>query len=212
MIAHSVDFCGSLNLMDLHGTHSPAASKEIQCADCGQRYRAALQWRSARCPQCGNIEFFPVQESGGLAPEEEAAAELQRFRGTPSGHEVERLLIRHQVEWQLWAAVVKNFSDPAHHSAYLSLALSFHCLDQAAARYREHQAVMALLPDSRWQAEVAEVMLGRLESLSAVQMQREASGLRLPSWVLLLPVESRTLRVGWILLGLAGGARLFGLV
>jgi hypothetical protein len=116
------------------------------------------------------------------------------------------------VEWQIWAMVVKNFSDPAFHAAYLTYAISHRAFDAAAARYREHRSVMALMEEHRWQAEVADLMLERIQSVSAVRMEMEGGGgLRLPGWLLLLPLGGRTFRLAWIILGMIVLWRLFGL-
>lgn len=218
--------------MDLYGTQPSSTGKEIQCSDCGHRYHISFGQRSSRCSSCGNIEFLaqsaeplsdiirgeriapsksflptlePIPEAGEPSP-------LENFRTLPDGFRVQELLIKYQVEWQLWAMVVRNFSDPAYHGAYLSHVVQDGAFAQASARYQEHRSVMAVSRDCLWQAEVSDLMLERLQNLSAVGMRMEGKGWRLPSWFLLLPLESRMVRIGWVACGMLLAARLVGAI
>jgi phage FluMu protein Com len=136
--------------------------------------------------------------------------ELQfAFSRVPDGKLVEEIRHRFQVEWQLWAQLVLHFGDPAYHSAYLAQAVTSGRLEKAAERYRLHQATMAPLPADRWQAEVADLMLLRLESLAAAWMEMEGrSTLQLPLWARFLPLESWAWKAAWLLVGLVLGLRL----
>lgn len=134
------------------------------------------------------------------------------FGAAPDGLKVEEILVKYQVEWQLWAMVVKHFADPAYHSAYLSHVVSMRSFDRAAERYREHRAVMMLGQDHHWQADVADLMLERIQTISLVCLENEARGIRAPEWLQLLPWNSSTMRIGWITLGLLGMAKFMGLV
>jgi hypothetical protein len=215
--------------MDVYGSGTPSVRKEITCGDCGHVYLIAQGQPSARCLNCGNIEFFPQTEGkklGALSKEivakrviprleEKAAPEdpLVVFRSTPDGGEVEDLRIRYQVEWQLWAMLVKNFQSPAYHMAYLCQATATNELERAAERYRAHLSVMALLPESHWQSEVAELMLSRIETLSLVRMTAEGRGwwAQLPSRFYLMRTDSRAMRVAWLAIGLAIFVKVFSL-
>jgi hypothetical protein len=85
--------------------------------------------------------------------------------------------------------------------------------DRAAERYREHRSVMAVGRDSLWQAEVADLMLLRIENLSQMRMRMEGGGgIILPYWLLALPLGKGVFRVAWITLGLVLAFKLFGLV
>lgn len=226
--------CGTLILMDLHGTQTPQSGKEIQCSDCGHRYKISPSQRSSRCAACGNIEFLsdsaePLAEISRasrellhknviplLAPrkanEKTENSRLDPFRTTPDGFRVQEILNKYQVEWQLWAMVVKNFGDPAFHGAYMTQILSDGSFDNAINRYQEHRAVMILSRENAWQAEVSDLMLDRVQSLSLMRMKMEGRGFRLPAWMLLLPIESRIFRMGFILFGMLVIARLFEIV
>lgn len=189
--------------------------------------------RSVRCSACGNIQGVSdgapsvSAEAAGdvsaarsllktalLGPEEIALEPLiSRFRATPDSARVQEILTRYQVEWQIWAMVAKNFGDPAYHSAYLTHICSRGAFDRAAERYREHRSVMALGRDGLWQAEVADLMLERIENLSAMRMKMEGGGgLILPYWLLALPLGKGVFRVAWITLGLVLVFKLLGLV
>lgn len=146
-------------------------------------------------------------------PEPEPEPLISRFRAAPDSARVQEILTRYQVEWQIWAMVAKNFGDPAYHSAYLTHICSRGAFDRAAERYREHRSVMALGRDGLWQAEVADLMLERIENLSAMRMKMEGGGgLILPYWLLALPLGKGVFRVAWITLGLVLVFKLLGLV
>lgn len=140
---------------------------------------------------------------------------LAVFRVTPDGHTVESLRVRYQVEWQLWAELVHHFGDPAYHAAYLATVVAGTALKTASERYQEHRAVMALLPDSRWQADVADLMLARIESLSLARlaMEKVDHGFDLPAIFQYVPYRSRAIKAGWLAIGAFAAmffARLFG--
>jgi hypothetical protein len=138
---------------------------------------------------------------------------LEAFRTAPDGKAVEQLHIQFQVEWQLWAALVMHFQDPAYHMAYITAALAENRLEQAAERYREHRSVMALLGDSKWQAEVSDLMLARIENLSVSRMPLSQGdyGFDIPDFLKLLPFDSRLPKVMWIAFGLFLAAKLLHL-
>jgi len=208
--------------METHGIHTSAPRKEITCSDCGHVYLIAQGQRSGACRKCGNVAFIGenIEALSGeivakrILPRLPVRAPppnpLDAFRGTPDGAAVEKIRIQYQVEWQLWAALVKNFGDPAHHMAYLCQAIASDKLEQAAERYREHRSVMAILSDSQWQAEAADLMLARIEAISISRManQRGNHEFDIPGFLKLLPYDSRLAKVAWIGIGVAFGARL----
>ncbi len=191
--------------METHGTQPSYGRQEIQCSDCGHLYLIAGGQESSLCQKCGNINLG----RGRLVEEKEVVAEepsspLVAFQAIPDGNTVSSIAARYQIEWQLWAKVVEHFSDPAFHAAYLTQALALEFVAEACARYRDHRSVMMLVEENRWQAEVADLMLARLESLAAVQMERAGKkGFELPAWWVFLPTASGVARMGWILLGMA---------
>ncbi len=213
--------------MEVHGSGPESLRKEITCRDCGHLYVIAQGQPSARCTSCGNIEYFAATQLSSFSqaiakrvlprlPEKAPPADpLLPFRATPDGIVVENLRMKYQVEWQLWAALVKNFQDPAHHMAYVCQAAAARELERAAQRYREHRSVMALLADSRWQADVAELMLSRIETLSIMGMQREAGQgwtSQLPLWFLKAQTESRAMRYLWLTMGVVVMVKVYSLV
>ncbi len=135
---------------------------------------------------------------------------LSSFQSNPDGNVVERIRIRYQIEWQLWAALVKQFQDPAYHMAYLCQAISASQLDIASERYREHRSVMALLLDSRWEAQVADLMLARIENITNARMPAASSGLRfaLPAWVMLAPFNGKLMKIAWLAIGFFAAMKL----
>jgi hypothetical protein len=213
--------------MDVHGTPRPAARKEIRCSDCGHVYWVADSNRSARCSACGNIQASgEVANLGDLSQrlldgaalslrggEEKQGTILDRFHLPQNGAEVQALLSRYQVEWQLWAMVVNHFEDPLYHTAYLCQVTGRRDLSRAAERYREHRSVMAVGRDTMWQAEVADLMIERIENLSRMRMEMGGGGgIILPYWLLSLPLGKGVFRIAWITLGLFLGFRLMGLL
>jgi hypothetical protein len=216
--------------------------KQLVCSDCGHVYLIAADQGSGTCRVCGNIEFLatspaadapaPSQElrtfSQGLIARrvlprlrgnsisvkaEPRPDPLQTFRKAPDGSSVEQLRIKYQVEWQLWAALVRSFEDSAHHMAYLTHAMASQELPRAAERYREHRSVMALLEDSRWQAEVADLMLARIEALQLAQLPsyRGDYEFDIPDFLKLLPAGSWLPKVSWFAFGLFFVAKLLRL-
>ncbi|RYZ99591.1 MAG: hypothetical protein EOP11_19270 [Proteobacteria bacterium] len=147
-------------------------------------------------------------------PRQEPAEDiLDRFRKTPDGLEVQAIIERYQVEWQLWATLVKNFGAPAFHAAYLAQITADQNFEEASARYRDHRAVMLLSESTRWEAEVAELMISRVETLATLRLEQQVStGFRVPAWLWLLPVQSRPFRIAWITLGMLTMAKLFGYI
>ena len=152
---------------------------------------------SSYCAACGNVGFHAANVSpmpglreakqrraqprpARIAPATKPASisgsasapTLAQFRVTPDGNRVQELIFRYQVEWQLWAEAVRHFADPAYHAAYISLAVSANSFAAAAERYREHRSVMALRPAESWQADVADLMLSRLETLSMMRLEQ----------------------------------------
>ena len=187
--------------------------------------------QSARCANCGNIQA--IHAAAGLQKADVSAARsllktallgtepvvaepepvIHRFQAPPDSARVQEILTQFQVEWQLWAMVAKNFSEPAFHSAYLTHIVSRASFDKAAERYREHRSVMALGRDGLWQAEVADLMLERIETLASMRMKMEGGGgIILPYWLLALPLGKGVFRVAWITLGLVLMFKLLGLV
>jgi predicted nucleic acid-binding Zn-ribbon protein len=152
--------------------------------------------------------------SGPALPEAPAPDEiLARFQSTPDGHAVQEIIERYQVEWQLWAVLVKNFGNPVYHAAYLAQVTAMQAFDEASARYREHRAVMTLSENTRWEADVADLMISRVETLATLRMEQQGSdGFRLPAWLYLLPLQSKPFRIAWITLGLLSVARLFRVI
>lgn len=240
-IVQRVALCGNFILMrDMqeHGIRTEGVRKEIRCSDCGHLYLIAEGQQSSRCLVCGNIEFFaanvePMRDLGFLSKSvlekrvlpriqvPDARTEkpkpfhysLEDFKKTPDGKVVEEILIRYQVEWQLWSMVVRNFQEPAFHSAYLAYAAAYRAFDQASARYRDHRSAMLLLQDSAWQSEVADLMLHRLEAMANVRMELEGrNGIELPHFVHLLPSQSRILKYAWFFFGMALLSKLFGII
>ncbi len=135
---------------------------------------------------------------------------LERFSRAPDGNKVNELLYEFQVEWQLWSELVKNFSNPDYHSAYMTRLIQAREFAIGVNRYQEHRSTMALSAETRWQAEVADLMLARIEKLALVRMEMEDRSVSLPEWLLLLPLTtSPTVRVGLITLGMIGLWTLF---
>lgn len=135
---------------------------------------------------------------------------LAKFSKAADGAKVEELLIQFQVEWQLWAMVVHQFSDPNVHAAYLTHLIQNKSYPKGVQRYTEHRQAMVLLEDSRWQSEICELMLDRIQRLTEARMTVDNSSLRLGEWLMLLPLNtSPSLRVAWVSLGMIGLWALF---
>jgi predicted nucleic acid-binding Zn-ribbon protein len=175
--------------------------KAIRCSDCGQPYRIAIHEKSSRCPHCGNMEFLPValvedRPAGSADP-------LKYFRAMADGQRVNELLMRYQVEWQLWAKVVENFGDPDFHGAYLTCVISENSFDRGLKRYAEHRAVMVLQRETAWHGEICELMIERLKNIAFVRLEQEGySRLPLHSLWMLLPWNGRSFRYGFFFLGM----------
>ena len=219
--------CGNLGFMETHGIHPGAGRKEITCSDCGHVYLIGQGQSSGTCGACGNVAYLGdsgSRELTALSEEIVARRILPRLSGdprsavlaageTPDGKTVEKIRIKYQVEWQLWAALVLNFGDSAFHMAYLSCALAEDNLERAAERYREHRSAMAILGDSRWQSEVADLMLARIEALTVSRLpaRRGDYGFDIPMMLKLLPTDSRVIKVAWVAMGLFIVAKLLHL-
>jgi hypothetical protein len=145
------------------------------------------------------------------APAETQPDPLAAFAGLPNGQRVQEIISGFQIEWQLWAELVKNFADPHYHAAYVSQAVAKNMLLEASERYRAHRSVMALLADDRWQAEVSDLMLGRLEQLSLMRMQQTEAASPFYRWLAELnsdPFRRRLLKFTWIVAGMGLALRL----
>ncbi len=208
--------------MEFHGIHTRDGLKEIKCPDCGHSFLIAQGQSGGTCTACGNILFQSrdaANASSGVGALSREIVEkrvlprldpLAAFRAPVHGALVEEIRIAYQVEWQLWSALIQNFQDPAYHMAYLCQAIAAWALEKATSRYSEHRAVMSLVEDSRWQAEVADLMLARIENISVARLAASAErpGFRLPDWLLLLPLRSRAMQVAWLAMGVFLVARL----
>ncbi|MGZ6289358.1 MAG: hypothetical protein ACXWQO_14315 [Bdellovibrionota bacterium] len=222
--AHIVERCGTLIFTETHGSRLEGRRQEIRCSDCGHTYIIAEGQLSSRCTYCGNISTLVQAKARDFAPGplnyQQAEITrlppkpdpLARFHVLADGHEVQEILSAYQVEWQLWATLVKNFSNPAHHAAYLSQAIAKNTIDIASGRYRTHGAVMVLNKDDRWQSEVADLMLSRLENLSLMRLQQTETAdlfyLRLLATVNSHPLRAKVMRFAWVTAGLVAVLRL----
>ncbi|MGE3262825.1 MAG: hypothetical protein AB7K68_13675 [Bacteriovoracia bacterium] len=199
--------------MELHGSRLEGRRQEIRCSDCGHTYLIAEGQLSSRCTHCGNISAHAV------SPAPEAAlvfretivpgqkSPLDAFQKLPDGLKVQEVLSRYQIEWQLWSVLVRNFSDPVYHAAYLSQAIAASAISEASERYRMHRSAMVLLRDDHWQAEVADLMLTRLERLSLLRMQQtERVNYLYLRWAELMadqPLRAKLIRFGWFVAGMS---------
>jgi hypothetical protein len=203
--------------METHGIEVPANRKAITCADCGHVFLVDALQRGGSCSACGNVAYVAADSSGELAAlvakrvlprlREQKEDALAAFRSAPDGQRVEDFRMRYQVEWQLWAALVRDFRDPALHAAYLTSMLAENQLERAGERYREHRSVMALLDDSRWQAEIADLMLARVEALalSRIPATPRSSFLSLQDRAMQLAPK-----IFWVALGITVAAKILG--
>jgi ribosomal protein S27E len=221
--AHTVDRCATLILMEVHGSRQIGRRQEIRCTDCKHTYVIAEGQLSSRCTYCGNISTHHAKSRVlNSAVLNDFQTEVSRLPSTPNplaqfhvlpdGNAVQDILSRYQVEWQLWAVLVKNFADPIYHSAYISQAISKNVISQASDRYRAHGAVMVLNNDDRWQSEVSDLMLSRLENLSLLRLQQtETADLLYLRWLALVndyPLRAKIFRFAWIVGGMAMVLRL----
>ena len=95
--------------------------------------------------------------------------------------------------------------------AYITQAIATEKADKACERYREHRSVMSLLPDSRWQAEVADLMLSRVEAISVARMQAYRKRPTVPEVVAHFQkvlFEARFSKIFWVAAGMILFARL----
>lgn len=196
--------------MEVHGSRLNGHRQEIRCSDCGHRYLIAGGQLSSRCTHCGNIVAVNastiVNADVTLPPLPESKPNpLAAFAKLPDGFRVQEIISSYQIEWQLWAELVKNFADPHFHSAYLAQAVAKDQIMQASERYREHRSVMTLLADDRWQAEISDLMLGRLEQLSLMRLTQTETASPVYRWWAELtsePMRARLLKFGWIVAGM----------
>lgn len=201
--------------MELHGSRPEVRRQEIRCTDCGHTYLIAEGQLSSRCTKCGNISTHalePRPAPRASAPVQQEPSFLARFQATPDGLAVQEILSSLQVEWQLWAKLTENFSDPVYHAAYLSQAVATSQVAQASDRYREHGAVMALSREDRWQAEVADLMLSRLDRLALLRMQQSEAGTNIYfKWLMMMsnqPFRTRLFKFCWVVMGMMVAFRL----
>jgi hypothetical protein len=201
--------------MEFHSNQQFEIGKEIRCKDCGSVYRIRADQKSGSCPGCGNIQHLSgwndlLNKVNEKAVSKEVRLDLSVFSQIQDGVKVEEILMNHQVEWQIWAAVVKNFSNPLFHSAYLTHLLQTGSFSMGMNRYKEHRGIMVLDMDSRWQADVSDLMLARIEALTETRMKIEGRSFSLAEWLQLLPLTSSpTFRIAWISLGMIGLWTLF---
>lgn len=199
--------------MELHGSRLEGRRQEIRCSDCGHTYLIAEGQLSSRCTHCGNISAHavsPTPEAILVSRETVVPGQknpLDAFQKLPDGLLVQEVLSRYQIEWQLWSVLVKNFSDPVYHAAYLSQAVAGGAISEASERYRMHRSTMVLLRDDHWQAEVADLMLTRLERLSLLRMQQtERVNYLYLRWAELMtdqPLRAKLIRFGWFVVGMS---------
>lgn len=199
--------------MEFYRSATTAPRKEIRCSDCGHSYAIAPSQLSSTCEQCGNIGFhsgpaLPAQQ----APGGEEDKRLKAFASVPDGNAVQEVLMRYQVEWQLWAMTVLNFSDPAYHMAYLTCVMTGRNFELGIGRYRDHRAAMILTKEEHWQAEVADRMIERLERMAVLRFSQDEGVTfwnRLASASYLTLSARSVARVGWIIIGMALLSRIF---
>lgn len=201
--------------MDLNLPELSLERQEIRCSDCQQSYSIVRGLKSCRCPECGNIEYF--SESGGApakawvrpaTPIQRSAAVEEFLQDSPlatalgpSNHlEIEAILRRYENEWQLWSALTLHFRWSEYHNAYLSFCARNLIFAKACERYLAHQKIYASIQAEAWQAEVAEQMIKRAETLAIVQWER-SEGTK--SWLNMGPYKDKT---AWqFLWAIAGG-------
>jgi hypothetical protein len=196
--------------------------QEIRCSDCRHVYSIVQGLKSGRCPECGNIEFFSQQVAPAKVLVRPAtviarSAAVEEFLKDspfataigPANHlEIQSILRRYDNEWQLWSALTLHFRWAEYHNAYLSFCARNHCIDKACARYLAHQKIFAPIADESWQAEAAEQMISRAQTLAIVQWER-SEGLK--PWLKSGPYRDKTLWtflwvvVGFILAAVAVG-------
>ena len=179
--------------------------QEFQCKDCGHKYFFAEGQYSSICLHCGNIAYHGI------------GAEKSRFESTAllgqtvmkrlsevnekdidwqiSQDSVETIISRFQVEWQLWAQVVLHFNEPAYHMAYITHISTNRIFDIATSRYATHRANSLPIQGLKWEAEMADSMIHRIESLLLGQFIREERPKSL-HWIVELPWEKQFFQVG----------------
>lgn len=142
--------------------------------------------------ECGNLAYHPTESptvaassaSEPLLTKEEEAflgpvhpvfepEEIESVPMIPADSKmVDSLLLANQQEWQLWGELVKHFNDENNHQAYLSFVTRYNLFDKAMERYLAHRKTFMVIAEDQWQAEIADLKLDLLRSISEVQMQR----------------------------------------
>ena len=187
--------------MELNLTREESFRQEIRCTDCGHKYLLFRKQLSCRCPRCGNIEYIPAPAQA-RKPEPLDEIFLQKFRQPVLSTAVEEVLLCYMQEWDLWAALVDNFENPAFHSAYLSTMMRERALAPAALRYRKHLNMMKMISGEGWQCEIAKIQLTRISQLQLVEADRSLEKIlpfNLPEWLF---HYERTQKLLWILTGM----------
>jgi len=195
--------------MEPHHTHALTLGQEkksqanrFKCKDCGSLYDVSILARSSQCPHCGNIMMHQGGSGGALEVRDQSDQEpLQEWKA--DGKAVDEILFRYQNEWQIWNKVVENFGDPNFHFAYLTAITSSNDFGQAQDRYRKHSATMSLVAEGKWQAEIAERMLEKIQMMARLRMEQE--GIRrsaLFDFLFWAPFTMRHFRVVWLVLGM----------
>ena len=160
--------------------------QQILCQDCKTPVHFAMGQVSASCTKCGNIIFLEAlskeQVQGSMLSQNWVSklADRALARGSiPAKRDyltefqkpvdvalVQEAIIRYQVEWQMWATLVRDFSNPNLHSAYLTMVMQTKALSMASVRYSEHRRIMSSMRDDQWQAAIADLMLERISQLA----------------------------------------------
>lgn len=85
---------------------------------------------------------------------------------------VEEIAIQYQQEWQLWSFVVRNFSDPHAHLAYLSFITRNLAFATGSKRYREYRAHYLPIAGEGWRVSKADAAIDQIQALCDVQFER----------------------------------------
>ena len=83
---------------------------------------------------------------------------------------VNRLLSTVDKEWQFWALVTENFSNPSYHRAYLSFVLLRRDSARAVERYRAYRDVLLFIPEERAKIRIIDEMLKKLQSVILLEL------------------------------------------
>ncbi|MCO5141546.1 MAG: TFIIB-type zinc finger domain-containing protein [Oligoflexia bacterium] len=183
--------------------------KEFECRDCGFLNFVSIEGSTYKCQNCGNIELFDLAKEKSIQEHKTEVVEPIKTI-VADGRRVQKIIERYQTEWQMWSALVGDFSNHELHAAYLSISLLENKVDVATERYKKHRSVMVLSGDTYWQAEIADHYLEKLSQLAFVRVEQEGRKWNpLPEWLYLLPQTSPVLRIGWIVLGILLVAKIF---